>query len=102
MKYDRYPTAEEAAAEYILPDPLRKEDSSRVTTPAEWMLFQREKILSLFKEYEYGEILPRPDSMRFELLTRKEDALNGKAIRKEVRIHCAMKNGKSLALCPQT
>ena len=97
MKYDRYPTAEEAAAEYILPDPLRKEDSSRVTTPAEWMLFQREKILSLFKEYEYGQILPRPDSMRFELLTRKEDALNGKAIRKEVRIHCGMRNGKSIA-----
>ena len=53
MKYDRYPTAEEAAAEYILPDPLRKEDSSRVTTPAEWPFYGLLYSLFALKQQEY-------------------------------------------------
>ena len=53
--------------------------------------------MQLLKDGEYGEILPRPDSMRFELLSQRDNALDNTAIRKEYRIHCGMENGRSFA-----
>ena len=90
-----YPLEEEFAASYILPDPLEKEDGGRVATPVEWMNSRREKILQLFKDIEYGEELPRPDKLEFKVLAEKKDALNGRAVRREIEIKCAMQNGKS-------
>ncbi|MFA6929230.1 MAG: acetylxylan esterase [Lentisphaeria bacterium] len=82
---------------YTLPDPLLQEDGSPVSTAAEWVNMQRGKILQLLKDGEYGEILPRPDSLRFELLSQRDDALDNTAIRKEIRIHCGMENGRTIA-----
>ncbi len=82
---------------YTLPDPLLKSDGQRVRTAHAWVNFQRAKILQLFKDGEYGEILPRPDFLQFELLTLKEDAFDNTAVRKEYRIHCGMKNGSKLS-----
>ena len=92
--FGQYPFDESAVPEYTLPDPLLKQDGTRVTTAQEWMNHQRADILDIFKKYEYGEILPHPDCLRFEQLTRKDDALDGLAIRKEIRIHAAMANGR--------
>lgn len=89
-----YPCDESLVPEYTLPDPLLKADGTRVATAFEWMTSQRAKILDMFKKYEYGEILPRPEKMWFELLTQKDDALDGVAIRREIRIHVAMANGR--------
>jgi hypothetical protein len=82
---------------YTLPDPLLKHDGSRVTTAAEWVNHQRAAILQTLKDGEYGEILPRPDAMRFELLSQKDDALDNTAIRQEIRLHNAMDNGADFA-----
>lgn len=95
MKFGPYSTDENDVMPYTLPDPLLRKDGSRITTAAEWHNSQRAYILSLLKEYEYGEILPRPESMSFRLLNCREDALGGKAKRKEVEICCAMQNGRS-------
>lgn len=89
-----YPMEESQVPPYTLPDPLLKNDQTRVTSAFEWMNGQRQAVLSTLKEYCYGEILPRPDKMHFELLNCKEDALDGLAVRKEIRIHLAMNNGK--------
>ena len=97
MKYGPYSIDEKDAAQYQLPDPLLTEDGQRITTAAEWMNFQRPKILELFKKYEYGEILPRPDSLRFELVSEKDDALDGLAVRREVKIVCGMRGGREFA-----
>lgn len=90
-----YPLEEKFAASYVLPDPLQKEDGSRISTPVEWMDFQRRKILDLFKAVEYGEELPRPDKLEFKILAEKKDALGGLALRREIEIVCSMRNGKS-------
>ena len=82
---------------FSLPSPLKRADGSFVTSASEWMSRRRPEILQLFKDEIYGEQLPRPDEMRFELLSCKEGALNGLARRQEVRIHCAMQNGKSFS-----
>lgn len=97
MKYGPYSIDEKDAAQYQLPDPLLTSDGRRIATAAEWMNFQRPKILELFKKYEYGEILPRPDSLRFELLSEKNDALDGSAVRREVKIRCSMRNGREFS-----
>ena len=90
-----YPLDEAFAASYILPDPLEKEDGTKITTSLQWMNSQRGKILQLFKDIEYGGELPRPDKLEFKVLAEKKDALNGRAVRREIEIKCAMQNGKS-------
>ncbi len=80
---------------YTLPSPLTKADGSQVKTAFEWVNFQRPRILDLYKNEVYGKLPPRPDQMSFELLSRKDDALDGTAIRKEIRIHLAMNSGQS-------
>lgn len=96
-EFDTYPTEEKFAAAYTLPDPLCREDGSRIADAAEWALSRRGEILEQFKKYEYGEIPPRPDRMRFQLLSRREDALSGMAVRKEIRIVCGMNNGRKIS-----
>ena len=92
-----YPCEESLVPDYTLPDPLLKADGTRVTTAQEWMNHQRTAILDIFKKYEYGEIIPNPEILWFEQLTRRDDALDGLAIRKEIRIHVGMANGRTVA-----
>lgn len=93
-EFGPYSIDEKDAASYILPDPLLCEDGTKVETASQWANVQRYKILEKFKKEEYGEILPRPDKMSFELLKERDDALGNTAIRKEIQINCLMNNGK--------
>ncbi|MBR4672932.1 MAG: hypothetical protein IKP00_00560 [Victivallales bacterium] len=95
--FGAYPCDESIVPDYTLPDPLLKADGTRVTTAQEWMNHQRAAILDIFKKYEYGEIIPNPEILWFEQLTRRDDALDGLAIRKEIRIHVGMANGRTTA-----
>ncbi|MBR7104500.1 MAG: acetylxylan esterase [Lentisphaeria bacterium] len=79
---------------YTLPSPLELPDGRRVKTASEWMNSGRRVLFDLFSRELYGKILPRPDEMSFEILTQKEDALDGAAIRQEIRITCGMASGK--------
>lgn len=92
-----YPCDENSVPSYHLPDPLARPDGRKVTTAQEWMTHQRRNILEIFKKYEYGEILSRPDSLRFEVLSEKADALDGLALRREIRIHATMNNGRRVS-----
>ena len=92
-----YHMDENLVPEYTLPSPLDKADGTCVASAFEWMNFQRPEILKLYQNEMFGEMIPRPDGMRFELLSSKDDALNGTALRREVRIHCFMNNGKKFS-----
>jgi hypothetical protein len=96
-KWQPYSIDENTVPAYTLPDPLKSPDGKLICTAAEWVNQQRRHIMQLLKDGEYGEILPRPDSMRFELLSQRDNALDNTAIRKEYRIHCGMENGRSFA-----
>lgn len=80
--------------QYKLPPLLQCADGRLVRNASEWMLMRRPEVLAQFKHEMYGEMPPRPDRMRFEVLSVKNDALNDTAIRKEIRVHLAMENGK--------
>ncbi|MEM1580904.1 MAG: acetylxylan esterase [Candidatus Bathyarchaeia archaeon] len=72
---------------YVLPNPLICLDGSQVNSPDVWRDRRRPEILELFREHVYGRApLDRPASMSFELFDFDENALNGKAIRKQVLI----------------
>lgn len=79
---------ESKIAPYTLPSQLETKDGRTIDTAFEWMVSQRPYLIRLFQENMYGKIPPRPDSLSFETLTCDDSALNGKAIRKEIRIHC--------------
>ena len=79
---------------YTLPDPLVCEDGAPVDNAFAWMTRRRPEILRIFMQEEYGFVPPRPQIMRFETLTVKEDALDNTAVRKEIRLHFAMENGR--------
>ncbi len=89
-QWKAYSVNESDIPAYTLPDPLERPSGGRVSTASEWVNQQRRQILQLLKDGEYGEILPRPKRLSFELLTQRDDALDNTAIRKEYRIHCGM------------
>ncbi len=80
---------------YTLPEVLRCSDGSLVRSAEEWTRKRRPELLQLFKDVMYGELPPLPDRVRYELLSEKKDARGGKAVRREVRIHFEMKDGRS-------
>lgn len=79
---------ESKVPEYTLPDVLLCSDGTRVTTVREWEKKRRPEVLKLFETEMYGEAPPAP-LLRFETLEKRGLAYDGKAIRKQVRIHYA-------------
>ena len=79
---------------YTLPDPLVTDAGKPVTDAKMWWEQRRPELLSLFENEMYGRtpgfsfarngFLRHP---RIELRSEKKNALNGKAIRREVRLH---------------
>ena len=71
---------------YELPDPLVCQDGTKVETAQTWIEKRRPEILKLFKEEVYGESPENRIPMRIEIVEEGQDALGGKAIRKQVAI----------------
>lgn len=79
------PNYEEAKVpEYVLPDPLALPDGGRVETVEDWEHHGRAATLEVFAEQMYGRApVGRPAGMSFQLESEVDDALGGKAIRRE-------------------
>jgi hypothetical protein len=79
---------ESKVPEYTLPDPLVMANGRKVVDAADWREHRRPEILKLFERFVYGKApCGRPDDMTFEVRSVVKDALDGKATRKEVRVH---------------
>lgn len=61
---------------------------------AEWEK-ARSGLLKKFEECIYGDFPPPPDHIEVKLLTSRDDALDGIALRREYRVYCNMDNGRS-------
>jgi hypothetical protein len=72
---------------YTLPDPLILADGRRVTSPELWWNRRRPEILQLFERYVYGKTPGRKLTARSEVTSSSRQALDGKALRKEVSIY---------------
>jgi len=72
---------------YTLPNPLIMSNGKAVTTAKQWTDQRRPEVLKLFETHVYGRS-PRPlKQMTFEVASRENKALGGKAIRKEVIVY---------------
>ena len=79
---------------YTLPDPLIFNNGTKVITKKDWEK-RREELLKVFEKEVYGIIPEWHGTMRATLVSQKENALNGLALRKEVRLELS-DNGKTL------
>lgn len=70
-----------------LPDLMRNNDGSRVSNVREWERVRRKEIVGFLSRHVYGiRPVERPDDLRFEPLEPDRVMLDGKAVRKRVRI----------------
>jgi len=76
---------ESRVPEYRLPDPLAFVDGSRVSSAEHWPR-RRAEILALFETQVYGKSPPRPVSAKATVRDVDDQALGGKAVRKQVTI----------------
>ncbi|MCA9177973.1 MAG: acetylxylan esterase, partial [Planctomycetales bacterium] len=70
---------------FDLPDPLQANDGSRVAKADQWPS-RRAELLELFEQHVYGRSPGRPEKMSFRVVSTKDDALDGTAVRQEVDI----------------
>jgi hypothetical protein len=73
--------------DYELPDPLRLASGEPVRDAETWREKRRPELMKLFETHVYGKSPGRPESMKFETTSTDENALEGKAIRKEVSVY---------------
>jgi hypothetical protein len=69
---------------YTLPDPLVMADGTRVTDGRTWLMKRRPELLRLFEGHVYGKMPGRLPGTTFEVTSVDENALGGKAIRKQI------------------
>ncbi len=72
---------------YTLPDPLLMQNGKKVSSKKEWNEIQRPYIYHLFEENVYGRVPQTKISVTSRLRESSEDALNGQAIRRQVRLY---------------
>ncbi len=72
--------------DFQLPDPLLMLDGTRVETARQWNESRRAEIHQLFEKEMYGRSPGRPGGLHFEVLEMESRALDGRAIRKQVRV----------------
>ena len=73
---------------YTLPDPLVMDDGTTVEDPQQWVK-RRNELIALFEQHVYGKAPRKPDDLRFKQFDHTPDALDGKAVRKQIRIDFA-------------
>ena len=82
---------------YKLPPLLKLNDGSPVKDAATWKKKRRGEVLELFRSEVYGRRPGRPEALRFEVTGKDKPALDGKASRREVRVHfTAAENGPAM------
>ena len=77
---------ESKVPQYTLPDPLVTADGKPVEDAAAWREHRRGEVLRLFEEHVYGKAPGRPERLGFLVKSVDEDALDGKATRKQVSV----------------
>ncbi|MFC1582841.1 acetylxylan esterase, partial [Planctomycetota bacterium] len=88
---------ENLVPDYQLPDPLKMADGTPVADAETWHEQRRPELLALFESEVYGKTMPAPESIRFETVDEDRQAIEGKAIRKQVTITVGNK-GKEHAI----
>ncbi|HWI91370.1 MAG TPA: prolyl oligopeptidase family serine peptidase [Flavisolibacter sp.] len=78
---------EDSVGSYVLPDLFKLNNGQKVNGAKTWMAKRRPEIVKMFEEYQFGKMPSRPADMRFDVFDKGTEVLNGKAIRKQVRVY---------------
>ncbi|MFA5554397.1 MAG: acetylxylan esterase [Phycisphaerae bacterium] len=88
---DGYPIGqydEDKVPQFTLPDPLTLQNGQKVTDANTWQKQRRPEIIKLFEENVYGKtMVGRPKDMTFKLTKADPNAMNGKAVAKDITIY---------------
>src|SRR5689334_17594298 len=71
---------------YTLPDPLVLSSGERIADASAWTAKRRPEVLNLFETQVYGKTPRQAVKVSFQVNRTTENAVGGKAIRKEVTI----------------
>jgi hypothetical protein len=80
---------DDSVGSYLLPDLFTMKNGEKVKDAKTWMEKRRPEIVKLFEENQFGKMPPRPSEMHFDIFDKGTLVLNGKAIRKQVRVYFA-------------
>jgi hypothetical protein len=75
--------------QYSLPDPLVMTSGERVRDAKTWASRRRPEILELYRTEVYGRSPEKPPRLRFAVASSEKQALDGRAVRKQVSISIA-------------
>lgn len=90
---------ESKVPDFKLPDPLTLKSGKQVKNAKVWRAKRRGQIMKLFEQHVYGRSPQPRDDMHFEVASVNEQALDGKAIRKEVTVYfSADKDGPQMSI----
>ena len=81
--------------EFTLPELLITNNGEKITDAKGWMKKRRPEVLALFENTMYGKIPGKLKISSWKVLEESNDALNGKAIRKQILLTFS-KNNKEL------
>ncbi|MEZ6125034.1 MAG: acetylxylan esterase [Planctomycetaceae bacterium] len=77
---------EDKVPNYTLPELLTTTDGVSVTTADQWSQQRRPEVLALFEDHVFGKLPPKARSLRIREFSRKTDAVEGTAVRREIRV----------------
>ncbi len=86
---------ESKVPEFSIPDLLTTFAGEKIMTSDDWIEKRRPELFGFFENKVYGKVPDNLDSVSFKLLEENENALNGKARRKQVEV-TLIKNEKSI------
>lgn len=87
---------ESEVPKFSIPDPLTTFAGEKITTSDDWIEKRRPELLEFFENKVYGKVPDDLDNVSFKLLEENENALNGKARRKQIEV-TLKKNEKSIS-----
>lgn len=71
---------------FTLPDPLVAADGTKIDSAQAWNEIRRPELMELFEKEIYGKAPPAPEKIAFKVTESSDDALGGKARRRQVAI----------------
>ncbi|MCP3932077.1 MAG: acetylxylan esterase [Bacteroidetes bacterium] len=77
---------EEKVPSFDLPKVLITESGKEITNKIDWISIRRPEILKLFETNVYGNMPDQGITTKFQVKNREENALQGNAIQKEIRL----------------
>ncbi len=86
-QFDGFNYDESKVPQFVLPDPLTLENGDQVTNAHVWKNSRRAEIVKLFETYVYGKAPDNTSSVRFGEAEIEDHALDGTAIRKQVKLY---------------